>query len=73
MTMCEREVGGSKPRPCETRSYQKSDGSTWCGLFVAEQLNGIAANERCKELNARLPEIKSEKENRDILSFLVSL
>ena len=58
---------------CSTSLYVKQNGSVACGIYVAGNLTFYSAEQRCGRLGARLPEIRSTKENEDVLERRVRM
>jgi len=56
---------------CSTPFYKKGDGLTACAFFLDEMLEFTEAQEKCKKMGGRLPEIKSKEENDIIAKFKV--
>ena len=64
--------GSPEERPsARCKSYRKSDGSLVCGFLLEQIFSWFEASEKCKALGARLPEIKSEEDNEQILELKV--
>jgi len=57
---------------CQTKIMMKDDGSKFCGFYIKEDFNWLSAYQLCSNSGARLPVIKSDKENRDIFDIFVS-
>ena len=57
---------------CTSDTYKKADGSCACGFFLENGLKYKQATEECKSLGGRLPEIKTDQENKNILNVKVS-
>ena len=55
---------------CDTKVYQKADGQSACGMFLANDLTWGQANDKCIGLGGRLPVITTAKENADIYNLL---
>jgi hypothetical protein len=53
--------------------YKKDNGTCACGFFLERGLYWRQAADRCYALSARLPEIKSVRENTDIYNLMVNL
>ncbi len=51
--------------------YTKSDGSYSCGFFLKGSMSWNKADDECKKHGAKLPIIKSDRENQNILSVKV--
>ena len=58
---------------CKTKTVKKADGSCACGFAIEDGLMWKAASDKCKSLGGRLPEIRSEQENIDVISLIVSV
>ncbi len=58
---------------CTSPEYTKSDGDVACAfvLDLNSKMSWENANEKCKLNGARLPEIKTPKENEEILKLKV--
>jgi hypothetical protein len=56
---------------CTTAVYKKDNGTCACGFFLERGLYWRQAADRCYALGARLPEIKSLRENQDIYALMV--
>jgi hypothetical protein len=56
---------------CTTPIYQKQNGSCACGFFLQRGLYWREAADQCYGFGGRLPEVKSEKENKDIYALMV--
>ena len=74
-TMCEIDVKHGIPvhgkGKCITQKFIKSDGQVFCGFFLEMGLSWHDADQRCKAQGARLPEIKSEIEQKQIMQLKV--
>jgi hypothetical protein len=53
--------------------YQKSDGTCACGFFLENGLSWEQAVNQCHALGARLPEIYSAEDNKQIFNLKVNL
>ena len=54
-------------------TLKKKDGNVSCGITLAPGLTWYESYQKCKSMEARLPEIKDAKENIDLSSTTVSL
>jgi len=45
---------------CSTPIYKKGDGFPACGILLERKLNFSEAEEKCKNIGGKLPEIASE-------------
>ena len=57
---------------CTTGNYTKDNGDKACGVLLNRTMGWQTAATECRSIGARLPVIKSLKENKDILNMLVS-
>ncbi len=57
--------------PCTTKTYQKDDGSYYCGFVIQDSLTWFQAKDECNARGGRLPEISSVNENIAILKMKV--
>ena len=57
---------------CTTKVVKKTNGYCSCGFILWEVMTWSQAFKACNARGARLPEIYSSGENKDIKSFLVS-
>jgi hypothetical protein len=57
--------------PCTTKTFQKADGSYYCGFVIKDTLTWYQAEDACNARGGRLPEISSYDENLDILKLKV--
>ena len=58
---------------CTTKIFVKDDGNEYCGVHLKNNYDWIHANNTCVLMGARLPLIKSTKENKDIRDLQVRL
>ena len=61
----------SNPAICNTTSYVKDNGSFACGFYLGRSKSWSQANTECMLKGARLPEIASAQENKDIFDRMV--
>ena len=53
---------------CSTSVYTKDDGRAACGIYIPRNLTYYSADLACQRLGGRLPEVRSLRENEDILN-----
>jgi hypothetical protein len=57
---------------CTTATYKKDNGTCACGFYLKRALTWRQAADQCYSFGARLPEIKSSRENQDIYKLMVN-
>jgi len=52
-------------------TISKSDGSMACGIYLRKGLTWTQAKDQCSKIGARLPEIQSFEDNKNVLLWKV--